>query len=164
MCIIVRELRYNLSKHRSLQTLELRTGFFSCTETPGFLETLLPATRSSQPIINVTIIYTESYFYPPRYRPYISGKPTTKTFDRGAWKSDSKIHHDTCQAQLEQFKAICATRRTREFGLALCLEVPGSMLEHAMMALKDDVDAHGDEEVCRLLSETPIVSMIPRIR
>ena len=107
------------------------------------------------------IIYTEDNFYPPRHRSDILGRPITKRYYRGAWDL-FKIYCDARQAQeLEQFKAICTARRTRDFGLVLCLEVSGSLVKRAMKGLKDDVDAHKDEEVCRLLSETPIISMIP---
>ena len=109
------------------------------------------------------IIYTPSDFYISKYRVDDFGRPITKKFDRQAWNESNKYLGTVRQElELEQFKAICTARQTRDFELVLCLEVSGSMVEHAMMALKDDLDAHKDEEVCRLLSGTPIISMIPR--
>lgn len=61
------------------------------------------------------------------------------------------------ERSLEQFRELFAW----DFQLVLCAEVPGSMVDCALNALKDFVEVHKDGEFGYLLSQSSIISTIP---
>ena len=139
----------DLSRYKSLRTLEISVELFTNTSAYRFLRNVLP-TIASPPSLHVVIVYDRSFQW-------------TAKLIRSNHSGDREACLDCRIPSRGPHESLCEISKAWNFQLVYCIEVPEREAKYALRGLELDLEAQKKKEPDSPLSKSLIISRIPPV-
>ena len=144
---------YDLSRNRSLRTLEVPVSSFGhTTQDDTFLKHVL-STITSPAFSQITVLYGDRDFCGVQSR--WLDQPFFRELSRTEREADASLHH-------KRFEVLCKAREVRDFQLVLHARVWGYVGERLVRMLEEAVAEEGAKKGFRGFSSGPLVTYNPQ--